>query len=201
MSRLAKNDLRKAIKTKLSHLSEARLAEQSQSVFDALIKHQEFRNAKSVALFMSMPRVETSTGPILRYCFDHEKTVFLPKCLPPSSLGNSMTFLNVKTLDEVNALQPAGKYKLREPAQGEDAMETGNLDLIIVPGVAFTLLGNRLGHGAGYYDKFLHDFQAKFDRVPYLMGVCLAEQLAENVPIEPHDWTMNHVIVGRGMQE
>ncbi|GEQ67935.1 hypothetical protein JCM33374_g1601 [Metschnikowia sp. JCM 33374] len=194
MSKLAKTNLRRSIKDKLGKLSEAKLAEQSKNVYDALVKHQQFRNAKSVALFMSMPKLEVSMDHIIKYCFDHEKTVFLPKCMPPSASGNSMTFLKINSLHEVNSLRPAGRYKLREPSHGEDIMTTGSLDLIIVPGVGFTRSGDRLGHGAGYYDKFLNDFQTKFNRVPFLMGICLADQLVDDLPTEPHDWRMDHVV-------
>lgn len=194
MSIIAKNSLRRAIKGNLNKLSESAHAEQSKNVYEALTKHQQFRNAKSVALFMSMPKLEVYTDHIIKYCFEQEKNVFLPKCLPPSSSGNNMTFLKLNTLDEVHSLRPAGRYNLREPSQGEDVMDTGDLDLIIVPGVAFTRLGHRLGHGAGYYDRFLQQFEEKFNRVPYLMGVCLSDQLVEIIPTEPHDWIMDHVI-------
>ena len=195
MSKLAKNNLRRAVKGSLNKLSTENLNQQSKSVYEALIKNDHFCNAKSVALFMSMPKMEVKTINIIEHCFTHNKNVFLPKCLPPTTTGSSMTFLQVNNLSDVNALQPAGRYNLREPSHGENVMTSGMLDVIIVPGVAFTLQGDRLGHGAGYYDKFLTNFKEKFGRVPYLIGVCLADQLVKTIPTEPHDWTMDQVIV------
>lgn len=196
MSKLAKTGLRKAIKSKILQLGDSEFASQSQNVFKSVIDHQDFRKARSVGLFMSMPRSEVNTNLIIEHCFQKKKSVYLPKCLQSTELKNSMTFLKLNNFSDVMELQPSGKYNLREPSTGVDVMDCGDLDLIIVPGVAFTPAGHRLGHGAGYYDRFLEKYKAKFHRVPYLMGVCLSQQLVNDLPTEQHDWVMDHVVLG-----
>lgn len=62
------------------------------------------------------------------------------------------------------------------------------IEAIIIPGLAFDYNGNRLGYGAGYYDKALANFFG------IKIGICFDEQLVEEVPVEPHDSTMNVII-------
>ena len=98
------------------------------------------------------------------------------------------------SLEAIHQLKPQGKYQLLEPLTGNDAMETGILDLIIVPGVAFDKNKNRMGHGAGFYDEFITTFHNKFKRKPYLLGVALQEQIVDYIPTEPHDWKLDSII-------
>lgn len=75
----------------------------------------------------------------------------------------------------------------------------GQLDVIIMPGVAFTMNGDRLGHGMGYYDKYLHEY---FNRYPndnkhhtHLIGMAFREQIVDDLPTEAsHDWKLDIVL-------
>lgn len=193
----AKQSLRKAIASKLCKLSKEEVSKQSLSVFHKLKDLPKFKAARSVALYMSMPNIEIDTMLLIEHCFQQNKTVFLPSCCDSTGKPTStMRFLKVNSFEEVLRLQPRGKFKLREPISGEDALESDGLDLIVVPGVAFTKEGHRLGHGAGYYDKFLTKYNIKFDSKPYLLGVGLEEQLVDALPLETHDWTLDHVVFG-----
>lgn len=87
---------------------------------------------------------------------------------------------------------------------------SGGLDLILLPGVAFTRNGGRLGHGMGYYDKYLEEH---FKRNPHrrsdeqlnldqkisqkktiLLGLALNEQIVDEVPLEPNDFPLDAVV-------
>ena len=68
-------------------------------------------------------------------------------------------------------------------------------DVVIVPGLAFTATGDRLGHGGGWYDRFLAGVRADCTAI----GVCFAEQIVESLPVEAHDVTMDHVVTDRGV--
>ena len=65
-----------------------------------------------------------------------------------------------------------------------------HLDFILVPGVAFSPNGYRLGRGKGYYDKFLSKYTN-----PFTVGVCFREQFYLDIPTEPHDIPMQRVLV------
>jgi 5-formyltetrahydrofolate cyclo-ligase len=84
-----------------------------------------------------------------------------------------------------------GSFGISEPQCGEPC-RAEEIDLMIVPGVAFTASGDRLGRGKGYYDKYLSrkGFRA------YCVGVCYAHQKVEQLPVEPHDRQMDEIVVG-----
>jgi 5-formyltetrahydrofolate cyclo-ligase len=77
-----------------------------------------------------------------------------------------------------------------EIAVPEDDPELRNIDMVVVPGVAFTADGHRLGQGGGWYDRFLADVGDE----TVTIGVCFAEQVVSAVPQEPHDISVRHVI-------
>jgi 5-formyltetrahydrofolate cyclo-ligase len=64
------------------------------------------------------------------------------------------------------------------------------LDLMLIPGVGFDRQGNRLGRGAGYYDRFLSSMPNR----PFLVGLAFQEQLLDEVPTERHDVPMDIVL-------
>lgn len=197
--RQAKNQLRKLIKAQLRQLNETNISLQSKFVLSQVIEDEKFQAAKKVALYMNMPNLEIRTMDIISHCFGANKEVYLPKCCPIAVEGRKIDHLKMifmPNLESVKTLQPQGKYKLKEPLDGEDVMDSGDLDVIIVPGVAFTKSGKRLGHGAGYYDEFLNTYYARYGKVPYLIGVGLSEQLVEDIPTEDHDWIINEVFIG-----
>lgn len=68
-------------------------------------------------------------------------------------------------------------------------------DVVVVPGLAFTVAGDRLGQGGGWYDRFLS--KVRPDCVS--IGVCFSEQLVDAVPVEPHDVAVDHVVTDRGV--
>lgn len=68
-------------------------------------------------------------------------------------------------------------------------------DLVVVPGLAFTAAGHRLGQGGGWYDRFLSQVRADCTTI----GVCFAEQILESLPIEAHDVAVDHVVTDRGV--
>jgi 5-formyltetrahydrofolate cyclo-ligase len=81
-----------------------------------------------------------------------------------------------------------GSWGVMEPVQGEP-VGADEIDLMIVPGVAFTPKGERMGRGKGYYDRYLgrEGFRAQ------TIGVCYAHQLIESLPVEAHDKRVDKV--------
>lgn len=71
---------------------------------------------------------------------------------------------------------------------------SGGLDLVIVPGVAFTKNGKRLGHGKGYYDKYLNNLIKRQNYVPKTVALVFKEQLLDDIPCNELDFRINRVI-------
>jgi 5-formyltetrahydrofolate cyclo-ligase len=68
-------------------------------------------------------------------------------------------------------------------------------DVVVVPGLAFTTAGDRLGQGGGWYDRYLADVRTDCT----IIGVCFSEQIVEALPVEPHDIAMHHVVTDHGV--
>jgi 5-formyltetrahydrofolate cyclo-ligase len=69
-------------------------------------------------------------------------------------------------------------------------LDPAALDVVVVPGLAYTADGHRLGQGGGHFDRFLPRLAPSCVSI----GVCFAEQLVDAVPVEPHDVTVDHVV-------
>ena len=85
-----------------------------------------------------------------------------------------------------------GSFGIDEPQAGR-AYRAEEIDLMIVPGVAFTLRGERLGRGKGFYDRYLSREGFRAQKI----GVCFKHQVLEELPTEPHDHTMHKVITAK----
>ena len=84
-----------------------------------------------------------------------------------------------------------GRYGIREP-KALQIVPADALAVVLVPGVAFDADGGRLGRGGGFYDRFLQHVSASCVTV----GVCVAGQVVESVPHEPHDVRVSQVLAG-----
>ncbi len=81
-----------------------------------------------------------------------------------------------------------GKFGVREPAASCAEISLNQFDLVLVPGLAFDVRGNRLGRGQGFYDRILAEASG------VKCGVGYDFQLLEKIPVEPHDATVNFVV-------
>jgi 5-formyltetrahydrofolate cyclo-ligase len=77
----------------------------------------------------------------------------------------------------------------------EDRVDSSWPDVVIVPGLAFTAAGDRLGQGGGWYDRFLATVRSDCVSI----GVCFDGQLVDALPVEAHDITVDHVVTERGV--
>ena len=87
----------------------------------------------------------------------------------------------------------AGRYGILEPPAGTREIPISNLDLVLVPGLAFDTAGHRLGRGAGFYDRFLADPNLR----AVTCGVGFEAQLLDNVPIDQWDIPLQAVATER----
>lgn len=204
----SKTSIRPGLKRLLRNIPAAVLDQQSDCVLRAL--KPTLANHTEVACFMDMGYGEVRTMPIISHLFDTHRQVYLPRCTTTALSGQSvlrpnvdshphLTFHHVPSLKHVQALEPQGKYKLREPPAEDPHPTPPDLDIILVPGVAFSLAnGARMGHGAGFYDDYISRTLQTHGKRPLLIGLALQEQILEEVPTEPHDYHMDCIICGDG---
>ncbi len=144
------------------------------SKLDELIR---VRDARVVHSFLPMGS-EIDIYPLLEKLLSIGITVITPKSLKGRKLKN----LALHSLSELED----GIFGTRHPAHDEEY--TGNIDLFIIPGLAFDKRHYRLGYGAGYYDNFL------FSHPGYKVGICYPFQLVDELPVEPHDVKIDELV-------
>lgn len=151
MSVSAKSELRKAMNKVLKALSANSRMEASSSIAVSLQNVPAYRNAKSVAVFLSM-KTEVDTTPIMKYCSSQSKTLLVPKIISDCEF-------ELVTLDSYESvdLLPKDKWGIPIPVYDDAHRMVEHPectpDVIIVPGVAFDRRCQRMGHGKGYYGE------------------------------------------------
>lgn len=135
-----KNILRKEIKILRENLSETLKKENSQKIIKKLLELDEIKNSKAIMSYIDFKN-EVETRELNEILKSQGKIVLLPKILNDEI---------IVFYDEEN--YELGKFGVEEP---RGKIYSSNIDLVIVPGIVFNELGDRIGFGKGYYDKFL----------------------------------------------
>lgn len=130
------------------------------------------RASLNIALYAAMAH-EINLLPLLQELPQHH--YYFPRCLP----NRQLSFHHIT--DPTGQMRPAA-MGIPEPLPQLPSCPPSHFDLIIVPGVAFTPAGARLGYGGGYYDRFL-----PLCRQAQLIALAFHEQLLPQLPSEPHD--------------
>ncbi len=176
----SKKEMRKAYLARLQQLDQnTRLREQhrlAQKLYDL----PQWTNAKTVALTMSQS-FELDTAPLILHARHEGKRVLVPRTLPK----RQMEFVQI---DEDTEFEETG-FGVLEPLAGM-VLQPQEIDLIVVPGVAFTADGKRLGFGGGYYDRYLANYPGR------TVSLALTTQLADAAewPGEDHDVRIGQVV-------
>lgn len=179
-----KNRLRRSLLEKRRNLPQSLCREKSALILKILLSEKVFSDASSVALYFPA-NGEVDTREIFKKCVDLEKKVFFPK-----TLGSDLVFLRTRDIEE---LTPGG-FSIPEPPADAERARDDELDLVLVPGVAFDLSGNRIGYGKGFYDRFLKDIprQTRF-------GLAYRFQVLESIPSHETDVRTGRIVTEDGI--
>jgi hypothetical protein len=82
-----------------------------------------------------------------------------------------------------------------------NGLVAGGLDLVVVPGLAFTVLGHRLGRGKGYYDTFLARYRATLGALPLTVGLAFSQQVVPSVPTDENDVCLDVLLHGWNLRQ
>lgn len=172
--------MRRQIRERIATMRAQEFKAEASSIFAQLEQLDRFREAKTVALFWSLPD-ELPTHLFVERWMD-KKRILLPVIT-----GNSMEFheFSGKGLT-------SGSYNIMEPQQGA-VVAASEIDLMVLPGVGYNLAGKRLGRGKGFYDKYLAAALSSGAKI-YTVGICLRCQLCETIVCQPHDMAVDTVI-------
>jgi len=144
-----------------------------------------YQAAKTVMFYVDV-RDEVRTRQALPAALSGGKRIVVPYCL-----DGELELFWLENMDELEL----GMYRILEPKNElrtvkEKHLQPNNLDLVMVPGVAFDRMGGRTGHGKGYYDKLLQ--HARLDAP--LIALAFECQMFEKIPAESHDIYMDKIV-------
>ena len=179
-----KKIIRAEIRKKRRALSPEEAAARSQAICRFLQTCREYQEAETIYAYLSMPG-EVCLDTLLLDAWQQGKQTAVPRVC-----GGQMTFHPLTSLSDVE-LSPMG---IREPLC-PDEVTTRKKVLLLMPGIAFDLLCNRIGQGGGYYDRYL-----SFHPLPQKWTVAFAFQLYQTLPSSPHDIKPDAVITESGLQ-
>ena len=179
---MLKDDLRLKIKQKRNTLSPAEVANKSRKIIAHLSTLKVFTDAQTILFYISYGN-EVFTHELIKSSLSTTKTVVVPKS------NTSNYTLQLYILTDWNQLS-SGAYHILEPnPDHHQQIAASTLDCILVPGVAFDLQGNRLGHGKGYYDRLL----CGTPQIPHI-GLAYECQLVDHIPLDDHDLPVHYLV-------
>ncbi len=157
----------------------------SRQIVARFLELPEYAAAKTVMFYVDV-RTEVRTRHDLQTALDSGKKIVVPWCL-----DGELELFHLERLDELET----GMYKILEPRSElreveSKSVDVDELDLVMVPGVAFDRRGARMGHGKGYYDKLLQ--HARPDAP--LVALAFECQLFPEIPTEDHDIFMDRIL-------
>ena len=159
--------------------------ELSRLICDKFVAQDEYAAARTVLFYIDV-RTEVRTRQHLPAALADGKRVLVPFCV-----DGDLVLFDLRSMDELSV----GMYKILEPREDLRSdparlVDVSEVDLIMVPGVAFDRRGARSGHGFGYYDKMLEHAR----RDTPLVALAFECQLFPEIPTQPHDIFMDKII-------
>ncbi|MGE7862206.1 5-formyltetrahydrofolate cyclo-ligase [Bacillus mobilis] len=177
--------LRKQIIEHMNSLSEERYTTLSEQIAFSLYAQKEWVEAKTIGITLSMEN-EVNTYPIIEKAWEEGKNVVVPKC---NKGTRTMSFRQIRNFDQLETVY----MNLREPIPAlTEEVGADDIDLQIVPGVAYTGRGERIGYGGGYYDRYLVHYKGK------TLSLAYSFQMVEHIPVEPFDKNVEKIITEKG---
>lgn len=182
--------LRKEIKGRLKALPAQQFYTEGVQAAARIRSLPQWERYSTMLLFLNDP-LEIDTAPLLEGALADKKQVFVPKTVD----AHTIRFFHIYT---PSGPWRYGAFDIREPETDkiEDALKNEDFPaLVLVPGVAFDRKGNRMGHGKGYYDRFLANLDEQ--GLPYFMlGLCMDCQIVPEIPTEVWDKKMQSLCTG-----
>lgn len=185
MKFLSKPNIRKKIIAERKNMTDQQVESLSDMIINKLKKLPIYKKSETVMVYISFGN-EVDSRKLIEDCFKNGKRVVVPFCQKD---GMKLIPTEIKDLesdlvtDDMGYIQPK-KDSIRP-------VDTSEIDLIVLPGIAFDRKGYRVGFGAGYYDRFL----GKLNFTIPTIGIAYDYQMIESfITMESHDIPVDYVI-------
>ena len=176
-----KSKLRKQVLQEMKAVPQKQKIAMDRALTDRLLQHPFYQEAKVIATYLSFPH-EFQTQGLIDQALRDGKKVLIPKTYPKGR----MEFVVYDPQQLVKT-----SFGLLEPQGDLEVVDTSQIDLIHVPGLAFTTEGYRIGYGGGYYDRYLENFAG------HTMSTIYPCQI-QNFNSEDHDIPVQEVLIYEG---
>ena len=176
-----KAELRKQVLQEMKAIPRQQKQFIDQTLTERLLQHPFYQEAKVIASYLSFPH-EFQTQELIEQALKDGKKVLIPKTYPKGR----MDFVVYDPQQLVKT-----SFGLLEPQGDLEVVDASQIDLIHVPGLAFTTEGYRIGYGGGYYDRYLEHFPG------HTLSTIYPCQVQQFMP-ENHDIPVQEVLVDEG---
>ena len=176
-----KAELRKQVLQEMKAISQEQKQAMDQALTDQFLKHPFYQEAKVIATYLSFPH-EFQTQELIEQALKDGKKVLIPKTYPKGRMD--FVVYNPQQLVKTS-------FGLLEPQGDLEVVDASQIDLIHVPGLAFTTEGYRIGYGGGYYDRYLKHFPG------HTLSTVYPCQIQDFIP-EKHDIPVQEVLIDEG---
>lgn len=181
-----KNQIRNEMKVKRRFMEKNEVAEKSHKAAEIFLNSEIYKSARVIMLYMPLGN-ETDTSEIIKRAFADGKSLVLPVTEEKTGKITAVAF-------EENTFLEKGGFSVTEPKNSVEVKKS-EIDVVIVPGIAFDKNGARVGFGKGCYDMFLADSRAT------KVGLCYEFQVFEEIPADLHDVKMDFILTETGLIE
>lgn len=178
--RTEKKAARAAARARITGLDAAARSAAADALCRVLAAEPHITRARCVMAFAPMAD-EPDITPLLQSLLARGVTVAMPRL--DWDTGNLIPVRLLSLEHDLTLLVISDQLTMKVPAEHLPTVPTANIDVVLVPGLAFDASGGRLGRGKGFYDHFLPTLQAD----AFTCAACFGAQIVDTVPIEPHD--------------
>ncbi|ORO99157.1 5-formyltetrahydrofolate cyclo-ligase [Streptococcus mitis] len=176
-----KSELRKQVLQEMKAIPRTQKVTMDLALTERLLQHPFYQEAKIIATYLSFPH-EFQTHELIEQALKDDKKVLIPKTYPKGR----MDFVVYDSQQLVKT-----SFGLLEPQGDLEVVDASQIDLIHVPGLAFTMEGYRIGYGGGYYDRYLKHFTG------HTLSPVYPCQIQDFIP-ENHDIPVEEVLIDEG---
>lgn len=173
-----KAELRKQVLQEMKAIPRQQKQAMDQVLTEYFLHHPFYQEAKTIATYLSFPH-EFQTQELIEQALKDGKKVLIPKTYPKGR----MDFVVYDPQQLVKT-----SFGLLEPQGDLEVVDASQIDLIHVPGLAFTMEGYRIGYGGGYYDRYLKHFPG------HTLSTVYPCQIQDFIP-ENHDIPVQEVLI------
>ena len=173
--------LRKQVLQEMKAISQTQKVAMDEALTEWLLQHPFYQEANTIATYLSFPH-EFQTQELIEQALKDGKKVLIPKTYPKGR----MDFVVYDPQQLVKT-----SFGLLEPQGDLEVVDASQIDLIHVPGLAFTTEGYRIGYGGGYYDRYLKHFPG------HTLSTVYPCQIQDFIP-EKHDIPVQEVLIDEG---